>query len=54
MMPRPWCASRRRKLAELGDQQAVPTLQTLLQQGGVAAVEAYGLLARLGAKAAAG
>ena len=39
-----------RKLAELGDQRAVPTLQALLQQGGVAAVEAYGLLARLGAK----
>jgi serine/threonine protein kinase/HEAT repeat protein len=38
-----------RKLAELGDQRAVPALQALLRLGGSTAVEAYGLLARLGA-----
>lgn len=38
-----------RRLAELGDQRAVPALQALLRQGGATAVEAYGLLARLGA-----
>ncbi len=36
-----------RKLAELGDQRAVPVLQALLRLGGATAVEAYGLLARL-------
>ncbi|MBL9004779.1 MAG: HEAT repeat domain-containing protein [Myxococcales bacterium] len=38
-----------RKLAERGDSRAVPVLRELLQKGGVAALEAYGLLLRLGA-----
>ena len=43
-----------RRLAELGDQRAVPVLRELLQKGGAAALDAYGLLVRLGAQVPSG
>ena len=40
-----------RRLAEQADKRAVPVLRTVLASGGVAAVESYGLLRRLGEQA---